>query len=75
MPDAWYSSYAKIQSFGRALYQAKVLENIDELFDYLARPRDYDEAYQYWEELGSPTPKDKEWQTWVDSLDVTVEDV
>lgn len=75
MADNWYSSYTKIQSFGRALYQAGVLETMDELFDYLARPRDYDDAYQYWEELGSPTPKDKEWDTWKNSLEVSVEDI
>lgn len=74
MPDNWYSSYTKIRSFALALVQAKVLESPQEVLEYLNRPSDYDEAYQYWEELGSPGPREENWKTWVDSLDVTVED-
>lgn len=74
MPDNWYNSYTKIRTFALALVQAKILETPDEVIDYLNRPSEYDEAYQYWDELGSPGPKDPEWKTWVASLTVSVEE-
>ena len=74
MADNWYNSYTKIQAFGKVLYHAKVIENIDDLFGYLGRPIEYDEAYHYWVELGSPEPRDREWNRFVSSLVVQVEE-
>lgn len=74
MADHWYNRYQSIVAFAKILYKANVIKTQDEIFDYFDKPSVYDPAFQLWEELGSPQPKDKEWKEFVDGVEVEVED-
>lgn len=72
MADHWYNSYAKIKVFGKILYQADVISDQDDIFEYFDKPSTYDSAYDLWQSMGSPEPGDKEWDKFVDSIEVEV---
>lgn len=72
--DNWYNSFSKIRAFGKILYKADIIKTQDDIFEYFDKPSVYDPAYELWESLGSPEPRDKEWREFKDNIEVEIED-
>lgn len=69
----WWQNYGQIKAFAKVLYQADIIENVEELFAYLDSPKAYDEVYQLWVSKGQPDPDDAEWDEFVNNIEVTDE--
>ena len=66
----WWQNYGQIKAFAKVLYQADIIENMEELFAYLDSPKAYDEAYQLWVSKGQPDADDPDWDEFVDGIEV-----
>lgn len=57
--DEIINSYRFYANFAQTLYDAGCFDNVEDVLDYIKKPRRFDKLYNLWLELGYPKKKDK----------------
>jgi hypothetical protein len=68
MAERWYHDSSLLRSFGTALINAEVLEDLEDVLAFFQHPQRYNQFYMEWENAGFPNEGDDNWDEFVDSI-------
>ena len=71
----WYQQYKKIVAFGKILYRAGKIAGAVEVLGYFDDPKVWTDAWEIWDELGSPDRGEDGWTEFVERVEVSEDDV
>lgn len=72
--DRWYESSTDLRKFMVMLIDAEILEDTDDIKEFLNKPHRFNTEYKAWEDSGFVESDDAEWDDFVTSLSSDEED-